>query len=131
MSNEITCDDNDEDNDNDIKDDDDGNETLAIEYLQYDVLKIEGVDDDNSGVEMDSEGVENGGGVVVDANWIPTNRKVYSLCQHPNINYNDERSTWRSMGWINLIMGSRALHNVSKAYANVFNSITTFVEPTP
>ena len=68
MSNEITCDDNDEDNDNDIKDDDDGNETLAIEYLQYDVLKIEGVDDDNSGVEMDSEGVENGGGVVVDAN---------------------------------------------------------------
>ena len=68
MSNEITCDDNDEDNDNDIKDDDDGNETLAIEYLQYDVLKIEGVDDDNSGVEMDSEGVENGGGVVVDDN---------------------------------------------------------------
>ena len=30
-----------------------------------------------------------------------------------------------------MIVGSHALHNVAKAYANVVNSIATFFEPTP
>ena len=34
------------------------------------------------------------------------------------------------MGWINLIFGVRALHNVDKYYANVINDIADFVEPT-
>ena len=34
------------------------------------------------------------------------------------------------MGWNNLIVGSHALHSVSKDYFNVVNDITTFVEPT-
>ena len=35
------------------------------------------------------------------------------------------------MGWINLLVGDLALQNVAKTYVNVFNSITTFVEPNP
>ena len=35
------------------------------------------------------------------------------------------------MVWSNQIIGSHALHNVSKAYANVVNNITTLVEPNP
>ena len=34
------------------------------------------------------------------------------------------------MGWINLIVGSCSLHDVTKTYANVVNDIATFVEPT-
>ena len=33
------------------------------------------------------------------------------------------------MGRNNLIFGSHALHNIAKAYVNVINYITTFVEP--
>ena len=35
------------------------------------------------------------------------------------------------MGWINLIVGAHALHNFAKAYANITNDTTTFVEPNP
>ena len=35
------------------------------------------------------------------------------------------------MGWSNLIVGARALHNFFKAYAKIINAIFTFVEPTP
>ena len=35
------------------------------------------------------------------------------------------------MGWINMAVGSQAFHNVYKAYVNVVNSTTTFVDPTP
>ena len=35
------------------------------------------------------------------------------------------------MGWINLIVGSHALHNSVKAYLNILNDIAIFVEPTP
>ena len=35
------------------------------------------------------------------------------------------------MGWSNQIVGARSLHNVSKSYVNVINTITTFVETTP
>ena len=35
------------------------------------------------------------------------------------------------MGWRSLIIGASALHNVTKAYGNVFKSIDAFVEPTP
>ena len=34
------------------------------------------------------------------------------------------------MGWNNQGVGSHALQNVEKAYANVVNDISTFVEPT-
>ena len=34
------------------------------------------------------------------------------------------------MEWRNLIVGARSLHNITGAYVNVVNSITTFVEPT-
>ena len=34
------------------------------------------------------------------------------------------------MGWINLIVGSRDLHNITKPYVNVVNAITNFIEPT-
>ena len=35
------------------------------------------------------------------------------------------------MGWNKLIVGSHALHSVSKAYTNFVNAIATFVEPIP
>ena len=35
------------------------------------------------------------------------------------------------MGSRNLIIGSHALHNVTKAYVNVINFIATFDEPNP
>ena len=35
------------------------------------------------------------------------------------------------MGWSNLILGVRDLHNVIMAYVNAFNFITTIVETTP
>ena len=35
------------------------------------------------------------------------------------------------MGWSNLIVGSRVLNNVVKAYFNVVNSFKNFVEPNP
>ena len=53
------------------------------------------------------------------------------LQNHPTIKYNDGRANWISMGWSNLIFVSHALHNVSKAYVNAVNSMSTFVEPTP
>ena len=34
------------------------------------------------------------------------------------------------MGWINLFVVSRTLHNVAKDYVNTVNAISTFVEPT-
>ena len=34
------------------------------------------------------------------------------------------------MGWINLIVGAHAFHNIMNAYVNVVNSVATFVEPT-
>ena len=34
------------------------------------------------------------------------------------------------MVWNNLIIGYHALHNSTKAYANVVNAISTFVDPT-
>ena len=48
----------------------------------------------------------------------------------PQINYNDGRSNGHSMGCNNLIVGSLALHNVEKIYANVVNYIAIFL-PTP
>ena len=35
------------------------------------------------------------------------------------------------MGWSNLILGVRDLHNVIMAYVNAINFITTIVETTP
>ena len=34
------------------------------------------------------------------------------------------------MGWINMIFGACALHNVATAYVNVINTTANFVEPT-
>ena len=57
--------------------------------------------------------------------------KGYCLWNHPTIEYNDGKANRFSMGWINLVVGSPALHNVTKYYVNVVNEISTFVEPTP
>ena len=35
------------------------------------------------------------------------------------------------MGWKNLIVGARTLHNFANAYINVINVITTFIGTTP
>ena len=55
----------------------------------------------------------------------------YILRNPPNVNYSDKRSTWCSMGWNNLIIGSNELHSVAKSYVNVVNVIDSFVKPTP
>ena len=74
-------------------------------------------------MNAEDEGVEN---EVIYTEW-----RGYRLQNLPTINYNDGRANGRSMGYNNLIFGSRALHNVAKTYANVVNYIATFVEPTP
>ena len=57
--------------------------------------------------------------------------KLYCLHNPLTINYNNVRDNHSSVVWINLIVGSYALHNVTKAYENVVNSIATFVQSTP
>ena len=46
-------------------------------------------------------------------------------------NYNDGIFNQQYIVWSYLIVGYHDLHNVSKAYENFFNAITTLVEPTP
>ena len=69
----------------------------------------------------------NGGRVTVNADALPPEKKVYFLRNPPNINYNDEISNQRSMGWINLVVGARDLHNATMAYVNIVNAIATFL----
>ena len=62
----------------------------------------------------------------------PTSWEKGSILRNPpNVNYSDKRTTWRSMGWNNLIFWSNELHSVSKSYVNVVNAIYYFVKPTP
>ena len=72
-----------------------------------------------------------GGRLTVDANAIPPELKGYCPRNPTKINYKDERSTQRSMGWRNLTVGARSIHDISMAYINVVKSIATFVEPNP
>ena len=51
--------------------------------------------------------------------------------KYPTIKYNHERSNKRYMGWSNLVIGSHAIHNVAKAYANILNTISTFLGTNP
>ena len=75
------------------------------------------------GVYSDNEGVDN--------KVLPYERKGCILRNPPpNVNYSEKRSTWRSMGCKNLIIGSNELHSVAKAYIDVVNAITSFVKPT-
>ena len=83
--------------------------------------KIQGVYAENDGVDSENEGVYN--------EVLPPELKVYLLRNPPTINYNYWIDNRRSMGRNNLIFGSHALHNIAKAYVNVINYITTFVEP--
>ena len=94
-----------------------------IDPVQNEILVIEGVEEENEGVESENEGVDND-----DLN---PDRKGCCLRNPTTINYNDGRANWWSMVWSNLIVGSYDLYNVSKAYANIFNAIITFVAPTP
>ena len=82
-------------------------------------------------MDADSEGMDNSYGVTINANALPPEQKLYYLLNPPNIKYNDEISNRRSVGWSNLIYGSRALHNFVKAYANVVNSMAYFVKTNP
>ena len=101
----------------------------AIDPLQNEILEIEGVEAENEGVESYNEGVDDDSGVTVNAYSLPPEKNVYHLWNPPTFNCNDEISNQRSMGWINLIIGARALHNIAKAYVKVFNVIDAFVEP--
>ena len=74
-----------------------------------------------------TEGVENRYGVTIDANALSYEKKGYHLQYPSNINYNYEIETRSSVLWINLVTGSRTLHNT----ANALNAITNFVELTP
>ena len=74
-------------------------------------------------MESDNEGLDN--------EFLPPKRNGYSLRNPLNVKYSDKRSTWLSMGWNNLIIGSNELHNVAKAYVNVVNYINSSVKPTP
>ena len=80
-----------------------GNETEERE--------IEGVDSETEGVEAENDGVDN--------KVLPTEIKGYLLRNPPNVNYSDKRSTWLSMGWNNLIIGSNEKNRVAKSYVNV------------
>ena len=43
----------------------------------------------------------------------------------------EKKTTWRYMGWNNLIVGSNEIHSVAKAYVKVVNAIATFFKQTP
>ena len=68
---------------------------------------------------------------VVDKEVLNPESKGYSLRNPPNVNYSDKRSTRRSMGWNNLIVGSNELYSVEKSYVNIVNAIDYFFKPTP
>ena len=72
-----------------------GNETEEWE--------IEGLDSETEVMDSDNE--------VVDNEVLPPERKGYILRNPPNFNFSDKRSTWRSMGWNNLIFGFNELHS--------------------
>ena len=92
------------------------------------MVKNEGVDTENEWGETEVVDAEN---EVVKNGALPPEQKGYWLQNPPTINYNDEIANKRSMVWSNNIFGDHVLHNFVKAYVNVFNAITTFVEPTP
>ena len=98
-------------------------EGVDIMFNETEERGIDGVESETEGADLDNE--------EVDKEVLPPDRKGYSLRNHPNVNYSDKRSTWRSMGWNNMIIGSNELHSVAIAYINVVNSIDTFVKPTP
>ena len=74
-------------------------------------------------MDSENEGVDN--------EILPPEKKGYSLRNHPTKNYNYGRPNQRSMGWNDLVIGSHAPHSVVKAYVNVINDISNFVEPNP
>ena len=84
--------------------------------------EIEGVESENEEVEK-NEGVEN--------KVLPLEIKIFCLWNTPTINYNEGIANQSFMVYSNLIVGSHALHSVAKAYVNVVNAISTFVESTP
>ena len=100
----------------------------TLPSLQNEILEIEGVDNENEGREIEGLDSET---ERVDNEVLPPEQKGCHLFNPPTINYNDGRSNQQSMGWINLVGGHHAFHNVAKTYANIINAIATFVEPTP
>ena len=81
------------------------------------------LDAENEGLDLKNEGLENYA--------LPPEQKIYCLRNPPTICYNYGRYNRCSKGWINLIVGARALHNVATTFVNVVNAIDTFVEPNP
>ena len=77
-------------------------------------------------MDAKNAGVDNGGGVNADINAPPSKRKGYCSQNPPKINYGDKRANGRSIGWINLIVGDQALHNVTIYYVNIVIAIATF-----
>ena len=102
------------------------NKVLEIEEVygvenETEEREIEGVDSENEGMELDN--------YLLDNKVLPPEQKCYCLRKPINVNYSYKRSTLRSMGWNNLIIGSNELHSIAKSYVNVVNNIATFVEP--
>ena len=85
--------------------------------------EIEGVDSETKGNDSDNEGMDN--------KVLTPDKKLCILRNHTNVKYSKKITTWRYMGWNNLIVGSNELHSVAKAYVNVVNAFDTFVKPTP
>ena len=81
------------------------------------------MDSETEGMDSDNEVVYN--------EVLTTEIKECILRNPPNVNYSNKISTRRSMGWINLIVGSNELHSVAKSYVNIVNNIATFVKPNP
>ena len=77
-------------------------------------------------MDAEHEVLVNDKGGAIDTNTLTPQLKGFFLRQPPNINYNDEITTWHSMGRSKLIVNARALHNISKSYINVVNAIATF-----
>ena len=108
-----------------------GSLTSATDLLQEKFLEIEGVDTENEGVDAENERIDNVGIVALNDDDLNTDRKLYLLQNPPNIDYNNKRSNQRSIGRRNLIVGARALHNVTMTYVNTVNAIATSVEFNP
>ena len=86
------------------------------------------MDNENEGREIEGLDSET---EIVDNEVLPPEQKGYHLFNPTTIKYNGGRSNHQSMGWINLIYGHHAFHNIAKLYVKIINDVATFVEPTP
>ena len=82
-------------------------EGVGIMGNETEEREIEGVHSETEGVDSDNEGL--------DSELLPPESKGCSLRNPPNVNYINKRTTKRSMGWKNIIVGSNELHSIAKS----------------